>query len=402
MAGKAKQPAPGIMDVVRLPRGGGLRAATLGVFLALAGSTTLAESASAQSYWAYVAAESDDEVALVRYDAGGDLVVEKTIIAGWLPAEIEAPHGLFVEPSGRHWYLTLGHGYPNGQLVKYETGSDTVVGVTELGLFPATIAIPPYGGLALAVNANFHGDHVPSTVSIIDLETMESLGDETTCTMPHGSRFNRDGTKHYSACMMDNQLVEIDAATLAVSRRLDLMRNVAVGETMAHQGMEHQGMAHQARGETMDAGMDTCSPTWATPHPTEERVYVPCNKGDVILEVDLGDWSIARRIDAPGAPYNLDVSPDGRLLLGTLKGGASVGVWSVASGDLLHSIPTTQKVAHGVVITPDSRYAFVTVEGIGGDPGVVEVLDLEAGRRVASVEMGKQAGGVAFWKMESP
>lgn len=377
-------------------KSGRMRTAILGGFLAVVGVGSLPEAAVGQSYWAYVAAESDDEVALVRYDAGGDLVVEKTIVAGWLPAEIEAPHGLFVDPSGEHWYLTLGHGYPNGQLVKYETGADTVVGVTELGLFPATIAVPPYGGVALAVNANFHGDHVPSTISIVDLETMESLGDEITCTMPHGSRFNRDGTKHYSACMMDNQLVEIDAATLSVHRRLDLMRNQPVGESMAHQGMAHQ--TH--RGEA-GSGMDTCSPTWATPHPSDNLVYVPCNKGDVILEIDLDEWSITRRIEAPGAPYNLDITPDGKLLLGTLKGGAAVGVWAVESGEQLYAISTTQKVAHGVVATPDGRYAFVTVEGIGGDPGIVEVLDLASGERVASVEVGKQAGGVAFWKMRN-
>ena len=147
--------------------------------------------AASQSYWVYVAAESEDEVALLRYDAGGDLVVEKTITTGWLAAEIEAPHGLAVDPGGQYWYLTLGHGFPNGKLVKYATVSDTVIGVADLGLFPATIAVPPHGTVALAVNANFHGDHVPSTVAIVELETMFPTGDisapNTESTCPHGS-----------------------------------------------------------------------------------------------------------------------------------------------------------------------------------------------------------------------
>ena len=58
------------------------------------------------------------------------------------------------------------------------------------------------------------------------------------------------------------------------------------------------------------------------------------------------------------------------------------------------------RVTHGVVATPDGRYAIVTVEGIGGDPGTVEVIDLESGTRVASAQIGKQAGGIALWKME--
>ncbi len=358
------------------------------VCVALCAMAASHDHAAAQSYWVYVAAESEDEVALLRYDAGGDLVVEKTIITGWLRAEIEAPHGLAVDPAGEYWYLTLGHGFPNGRLVKYATGADTIAGVTDLGLFPATIAVPPHGAVALTVNANFHGDHVPSTVTIVDLETMFPIGDVVTCTMPHGSRFNADGTKHYSACMMDNQLVEIDGATLQVTRRLNLLSNEpAMAPMEGHMAMAPPGGVN-------------CSPTWTTPHPDGRRVFVPCNKGDAILEIDLEQWRIARRIEAPGAPYNLDLTPDGAKLLATLKGSAQLGIWDVATGELLHMIDSLMRVTHGVIVTPDGRYAIVTAEGIGGDPGTVEVIEIESGTRVASAQIGKQAGGIALWKME--
>ncbi|MDH3223460.1 MAG: YncE family protein, partial [Gemmatimonadota bacterium] len=206
--------------------------------------------------------------------------------------------------------------------------------------------------------------------------------------MPHGSRFNADGTKHYSACMMDNQLVEIDAATLDVSRRLDLVHNRAA---------EAPDAGHHA----MPPPDNHCSPTWAAPHPDGSRVYVPCNRGDVILEVDVESWSITRRFEAEGAPYNLDVTPDGSKLLATLKGGARFGIWDLATGEPGHFVDSLRPVTHGVISTPDSRYAFVTVEGIGGDPGTVEVIDLESGLRVAETTVGKQAGGIAFWKMEA-
>ena len=354
-------------------------------FLAMAASHDRAE---AQSYWVYVAAESEDEVALMRYDAGGDLVVAKTIVTGWLPAEIEAPHGLAMDPAGEYWYLTLGHGFPNGRLVKYATGADTVAGVADLGLFPATIAVPPHGAVALTVNANFHGDHIPSTVTIVDLETMFPIADVVTCTMPHGSRFSADGTKHYSACMMDNQLVEIDGATLDVTRRLDLIANRPAMAPMEG----HMAMA--------PPGGENCSPTWTTPHPDGRRVFVPCNKGDAILEVDLEAWRVIRRIEAPGAPYNLDLTPDGTKLLATLKSSAKLGIWDVETGKLLHMIDSLMRVTHGVIVTPDGRYAIVTVEGIGGDPGTVEVIEIASGTRVASAQIGKQAGGIALWKME--
>ena len=40
-----------------------------------------------------------------------------------------------------------------------------------------------------------------------------------TCVMPHGSRLSPDGRRQYSACMMNDVLVEIDADQLAVARR---------------------------------------------------------------------------------------------------------------------------------------------------------------------------------------
>ena len=66
----------------------------------------------------------------------------------------------------------------------------------------------------------------------------------------------------------------------------------------------------------------------------------------------------------------------------------------------LRLFPITLAVPHGVVISPDSKYAFVTVEGVGGEPGLVDVIDLEKAKVVSSVNIGKQAGGIAFWKIE--
>ena len=58
-------------------------------------------------------------------------------------------------------------------------------------------------------------------------------------------------------------------------------------------------------------------------------------------------------------------------------------------------------LSHGIVISPDSKYAFVSLEGVGGDPGIVDVISLEKLKVVSSAEVGKQAGGIAFWKIEN-
>lgn len=68
-------------------------------------------------------------------------------------------------------------------------------------------------------------------------------------------------------------------------------------------------------------------------------------------------------------------------------------------GKEIAKFKNTRKVTHGVSISPDSRYAFVSVEGVGKEPGAVEVFDLKNLKAVAVAEIGKQAGGIAFWKM---
>jgi DNA-binding beta-propeller fold protein YncE len=326
---------------------------------------------------------------VLRYDAGGDLTIEKVIRVGRWPAEIEGPHGVSFDPSGEYWYLTLGHGYPNGTLLKYEAGADTVVGTSELGLFPATVSLTPEGALAFIVNSNFYGDHIPSTLSIVDTYTMDEVAQTETCTMPHGSRMSVDGMFNYSACMMDDQLVETSTVSLEVTRRLDLVTGLEVAAPGVH--AEHVDMPG-----TGSVARQTCSPTWTTPAKDGTHLYVACNRSNEIVEVDLERWSVRRRIPAQGAPYNLALTPDGTRLLATLKGSAHLAVYDRATGAEAGRISSLQKVTHGVVVTPDNRYAFVTVEGIGGEPGLVEVIDLERMERVALAEVGKQAGGLAL------
>ena len=98
-----------------------------------------------------VAAESADEVYELGFD-GTMLSVIDVVAVGYQATEIEGPHGLTVAPDGRHWYVSMAHGKPNGQLYKYEAGTNRVVGEAELGLFPATMQVSRDTGLLYCVN----------------------------------------------------------------------------------------------------------------------------------------------------------------------------------------------------------------------------------------------------------
>ena len=144
----------------------------------------------------------------------------------------------------------------------------------------------------------------------------------------------------------------------------------------------------------------TCSPTWAQPSPDGASVYVACNVSDEILVIDRATWTLERKLSAGRAPYNLGITPDGSVLVSSLKGAGQVQFFDAATGESRAIVPSTTTVTHGVAISPDSRYAFVSVEGKGAEPGKVDVYDLRTFELVGSAEVGQQAGGIVFWRME--
>jgi DNA-binding beta-propeller fold protein YncE len=123
-------------------------------------------------------------------------------------------------------------------------------------------------------------------------------------------------------------------------------------------------------------------------------VFVACNKANDIVEVDATSWTMKRRIPAGDGIYNLAVTRDGKLLGGSNKRGKSVSIIDIATGKELARIATQRRVVHGVAISSDDRYAFISVEGVGSEPGTVEMIDLRSLQRIASVDVGQMAGGI--------
>jgi DNA-binding beta-propeller fold protein YncE len=338
--------------------------------------------------------ESADKIATVSYGPGG-AKLEKTIDTRILQSDISGPHGIAFAPDRKNYFVSIGHGRPYGTALKYDTATDEVVKQVGLGLFPATADVTPDGNFLFVVNFNLHGDPVPSSVSVVDTNAMLEVTRIPTCVMPHGSRIAPDGKHQYSACMMSDLLVEVDAERMKVSRSF----RVSAGKEQGYNGIPEEDH-HEGMKMPMNMAGITCSPTWAQPSSDGNRVYVACNKSNEIVEVDAKEWKLLRRTPAGNGVYNLGVTPDGKLLLATNKRDASVSIFEIASGKELARLKTKRKVVHGVAVSPDSLYAFFTVEGVGEEPGTLEVVDLTEKKIVAEVDTPPQAAGVDFWKVE--
>jgi YVTN family beta-propeller protein len=369
---------------------------------------TFAQTKPDRDYLVYVLSEGADAISLIRFGPAGARV-EREIPTGDMPTDIDGPHGIAVSRDKQFYYVSLGHGRPFGSVWKYATKDDRVLGKTTLGFFPATMDLSADGSLLFVVNFNLHGDMVPSSVSVVATGPMLEVARIQTCVMPHGSRLNPQGTKHYSACMMDDMLVEIDTRTLKVSRHFLLTKGREMGmngppsasevKTAAANETKYMDMGGHGM-EAPKPGDVSCSPTWAQPSTTGSSIFVACNKSNEIVEVDAVKWKVARRIRARAGVYNLAITHDDARLLATNKRDQSVSVIDVKSGTELAQIPTRRKVLHGVVISPDDRYAFVSVEGIGAEPGTVEIIDLALLKIVASIDVPEQAAGIDFLRTE--
>ena len=371
------------MASARLPLYFGTRLAV--VLLGLGPSQLAGQQPPARDYLVYVVCESADSIVRVRFGPHGARVEHETHV-GLLPTDINGPHGIAISPDREFLYVSVAHGRPFGSLWKFRAGTDEALGFTPLGLFPATTDVTPDGKFVFVVNANFHGDPVRSAVSVVSTDPLVELRRIPTCLMPHGSRLNPQGTQHYSACMMEDLLVEIDTRTFSVTRQFRL--------TAGHEASV--GAAPLAAAAM--AGL-TCVPTWAQPSSDGASIYVACNKSNDIAVVDVATWQLVKRIPAGNGVYNLATTTDGRLIA-TNKRGQSVSVFDPTRGTELARLPTKRKVVHGAVVSPDNRYAFITVEGIGTDAGTLEVIDLEALKTVTTLDLPLQAAGIDFWKME--
>ena len=378
------------------------RAALIVVFLiSLFPLTSLAQTSTTKEYLLYVLSESADKISLVRFGPNGARI-DHQIDTGDMPIDIDGPHGIVISPDRSFYYVSIAHGRPFGTVWKYATKDDAVLGKTTLGNFPATLDITPDGNFLFVVNFNLHGDTVPSTVSVVSTQTMTEIARVPTCTMPHGSRLNPQGTKQYSACMMDDMLVEIDTRSLKVARHFIITKNKEMGlpgppnvhptSMQAMPGMSGHGS------EPPKPGDHSCSPTWAEPSGDGSSIFVACNASNEIVEINANTWQLVRRIPARNGVYNLEATHDGSKLIATNKRDQSVSIYDLKTGRELARVPTKRKVLHGVVVSPDDAYAFVTVEGIGSEPGTLEVIDLATLKTVTTLDLPPGAAGIDFYK----
>lgn len=342
-----------------------------------------ARAPAARGYTAYIANEASDLVTRVSFTPGAGLVVEHSVGIGE-PGRIAGPHALAVSPDDRFWFVTLSHGIPSGSIAKYSAVTDTLVGRVAVGAFPESVAITPDGQYLFVANSDLNGREIVSSVSVVFAPTMTEVARPNTCVRPAGGRVNAAGTKYYSTCTASDQLVEIDTRTFRVTNRFAMTP-----------GQERE-LGIDTRGSARRGSLSGCAPAWAEPgRATSARfIYVACTRSDQVVEIDAVLWQVTRRFDAHGKPYHLALDPTGSMLLATMHGDSTLLAIDLHGANPTARIRLSQSDAHGVAVTADGRYAFVTNEGAGRARGTLDVIDLARMVIAASAELAYAPGGI--------
>jgi DNA-binding beta-propeller fold protein YncE len=342
-----------------------------------------------------IVSESGDIVTWLR-PGDGTLTRDRVVPVGIMPADIDGPHNITVSPDQRFYYVSVAHGTPFGSLWKLDAGTDTLVGRAPLEMFPTTISLTPDGELAFVANSDFYGDHPRvNVVSVVHTPTMSTITNLAACDMPHGVKVNHAGTLAYISCMNSDEVLEIEVATLRITRR------AATGEAMkAMAGMDHGAMNHaptpQAAATTpAPAAPDhSCMPTFVSVSADDRTLYLACNHGNSLQVWDAATLTQRSEIPLGAGAYNVEPSPDGRWIIVTNKKAQSFSLVDAQSLTEVVRIPTTKKIVHGVAYSPDGRYAFISQESIGADPGAVDMFDLTSRQVVATIPIPAQPTGI--------
>ncbi len=354
-------------------------------------------AAQGPSFKVGVVSESGDIVTWFK-PSGASLVLDRVVPVGIMPADIDGPHNITVAPDMKSYFVTIAHGVPFGTLWRFDADNDSLMGKATVELFPTTIAITPDGEFAFVANSDFHGDRPRvNVVSIVHVPTMAKITDLAACDMPHGVKVNHAGTFAYVSCMNSDELLEVDINTFAISRR------VKIGKGHDMNAMDHtKPAAHTQHTQHPPASpgiLDKeCAGTFVSVSPDDKTLYAACNYGNTVQVWDAATLTLIKEIPVGTGAYNVEPSPDGSILLVTNKKDQSFSIIDARSLTEVARIKSTKKIVHGVAFSPDGKYAYVSQESIGSDPGAVDVVDLATRKVTSTVPVPAQPTGITILK----
>ena len=327
-----------------------MRNRLLGAVLALAA----AAATGAPSGVVYTANEREGSITRLQLDTGAQQTTRLEI----------TPHNVQVSPDGKR-LLAVGvsshasHGAADGSkgklLVMETSGGDRPI-LLDAGDHPAHVVTDAAGARA------FVSDSGANVVHVIDLASTRSVGQVATDKYPHGLRLSPNGRDLYVANMRGGTVSVIDVGTLKETAR------IPVGKGPVQVGFSPDGA----------------------------MAFVSLSAEDSLGIIDTAKGRLVKKVPVGSTPIQMYSTPDASRVYvanqGTSKNPAdTVSVVDPRAGKVTATI-RTGKGAHGVAISKDGRYVFVT----NIEAATLSVIDTASNKVVATHRVGAGPNGVTF------
>ncbi len=245
----------------------------------------------------------------------------------------------------------------NGFALFYDTETDELLKEVEVGSHPAHVVYTEDGKYALVTN------NEDNNVSVIDTKDYTVVNTIGTGKGPHGFRISSDSKHAYIANMGEDSVSVINLETMKEDRKIQ------VGAAPVTTGISADGK------------------TLVTTLNAENALAIVDLESGNIEKVEVGIGPAQVYLDANDqfayvANQGTESNPSNSITIVDLKSKAAV------------STIETGKGAHGVVLSGDSKTAYVT----NMFEDTVSIIDLEAKEVKQTIQVGEVPNGITIMK----
>ena len=130
--------------------------------------------------------------------------------------------------------------------------------------------------------------------------------------------------------------------------------------------------------------------------PDGKYVYVSLNRENALGKVEVATRQVVGKVSVDHGPIQVFVTPDNKYVLVANQGtednpSTTVSIVDIATFKAVSTIETGEG-AHGVVIDPSGRYAYIT----NIYENTVSVIDIEQRTVIATIPSGAAPNGISF------
>jgi YVTN family beta-propeller protein len=322
----------------------------------------------------YVANSSDGRVDVVDLSMNYRTDSILTAPVG-TPATVVQTHHIVASPDKNYIYVTNAWG--QGDVVKIDTQTDTVVARVRAGYQPADIVITPDGQYLHLSNYNQNSAIFPnpnSTIRKINAQTMSPTDVDTFIVgrAPHGIGISSDGKMVVTPGEESDDLwlVYPDSGQKATVR-LPL-----------RPGASFNNLVYKPFAVVLSSN--------------DSLAYVSCTKNNQIRMIDVKSGVVVDSIllgqTSGNAPLMLALDPNGNKLYVSCLGAGTLAIIDLTSKDT--SFVRVGQKAHAPAVVSDSL-VYVTCEGNHVTPYKVYVVNTISKTVVDSIDVGRYPNGIA-------